>query len=190
MRKKFFHQLKCLTILAAGLFASVAVCGQPQQQKPTVSDTAKTNVVAPAMTSSDTALIKQQLKVIRTAIRNAQRAYIRESCGTCGECCFTDADYEAFKYYKIAKNVANEIVTRKEIKEAILVLRKLPVDIREITKSLRKPLRKTWEQLGRITCQGTTEAGQKAEMDLANAVDNRVIQRFEDTSWQPVYTAK
>ena len=35
---------------------------------------------------------------------------------------------------------------------------------------LRRPLRPTWRQLGRISREGQTEAGQQAELDIANVV--------------------
>src|SRR2546426_350937 len=34
----------------------------------------------------------------------------------------------------------------------------------------RRPLRLTWSQLGRISREGQTDAGQRAELDIANAI--------------------
>jgi hypothetical protein len=188
MKKQIFQKLKCLTVLA-GLLASVGVWGQPQQ-KPSVSDSSKTKVVTPVMTANDSLLCEKQLKIILTSIKNAQLKHVRLSYGENDGECFTWKNYEKFQLNEVAKIAASEIVTRKEIKEGILQLRKLNVAIKKVTSDLRNPLHDTWSERGRIDPSGQTYAGQQAELDIANAVVDRVIQRFEDTSWQPGSAAK
>jgi hypothetical protein len=60
---------------------------------------------------------------------------------------------------------------KREFVEIILALKSKNVEERRLLfKSCRKPLRKTWAELGRVDPAGQTIAGQRAELLIANAV--------------------
>ena len=113
---------------------------------------------------------------IHEAIMAAQKANVRESSGTDSYECFTGRDYSNFRSAKTADKIAAELLAQREIQAAILTLRKKSVAQREeIVKQWRCPLRKTWAQLGRISREGQTDAGQQAETDIANAVVDAIL---------------
>ena len=124
--------------------------------------------------------------VIREQIMAAQKLHVRESSGTYAYQCFTSEDYQQFRLGKVAEKVAEKVVARKDVQAAIVALRAMPTAERDkLLATWRRPLRKTWSELGRITAEGQTLAGQKAEIEIANAVVNAVLACCCDPEWKP-----
>jgi len=124
--------------------------------------------------------------IIPTEIAAEQKSHIRESHGTYAYECFTDADYTNFQQNKVADELTSELMAKTNIQAAILTLRKMPSD--EIDKTLdqwRQPLHKTWRELGKISAEGQTEAGQSAEIVIANTIINAIQKRCHDPNWHP-----
>ena len=118
------------------------------------------------------------INAIPRAIREAQRIHVKESWGEQAGECFAEEDYQLFKRERRAEKIAAEVVRLPEVRAAILTLQSTPEqERRRISDTWRKPLRKTWADLGRITREGQTEAGQRAELDIANAIVNLVLKQ-------------
>lgn len=108
---------------------------------------------------------------IVAVIQGAQKSNVRASYGEYAYQSFTDLDYQVFVEDGLAKKIAAHFVRDRRFMEAVLALRQMPeLERQRFLQSCRKPLHQTWAQLGRITNAGQTEAGQRAECDIANAV--------------------
>jgi hypothetical protein len=104
-------------------------------------------------------------------IQRAQKANVRPSFGEYAYQSFTDQDYRSFTEEGQAWKIAARLVRDRAFMEAVLALQQMPEeDAQSLLKSDRKPLHATWSQLGRISAAGQTEAGQRAELDIANAI--------------------
>jgi len=108
---------------------------------------------------------------IEALIKKAQKQYVRESYGEWAHQCFTDLDYQAFIRNQRPQRIARGLKGNRKFMEAVMALKSLPDEEQApFIEDLRRPLRPTWRQLGRISREGQTEAGQRAELDIANAV--------------------
>ena len=115
---------------------------------------------------------------IPAAIREAQRQYVRESWGEQAGECFTDDDYTEFNRQRLPEKIVAEVLGKPQVQAAIITLRKTPeADRRNLTDTWRKPLRPTWAQMSRISREGQTDAGQRAETDIANAIVDAVLKQ-------------
>jgi len=109
-------------------------------------------------------------------IERLQKKYVRESYGELAHQCFTDIDYQAFTMDKRPQKIANKLKGNRKFMEAVLALKAMPEEERaQFISGCRRPLRKTWAQIGRISREGQTVAGQRAEIDIANAVADTVL---------------
>jgi hypothetical protein len=105
-----------------------------------------------------------------TEIKAAQKKQVRESSGPEAYECFTLADYRAFQEGKVAQKTAEAMKQNRKFMEGVLALgAQADSALAEFIASCRKPLRPTWGQLGRISPEGQTDAGNAAEFDIANA---------------------
>jgi hypothetical protein len=136
--------------------------------------------VSPQSTVNSTPVAVGSIQAIPAAIAAAQKANVPESWGTEAYQCFTEADYSAFKSNGSAARIAAKVIAKPEILAAIPVLRGMSkVQLAKTTAEWRRPLRKTWEQLGRISREGQTDAGQRAELDIAIGITAAVLGQLE-----------
>ena len=114
-----------------------------------------------------------------SVIKYYQDKYVRKSYGIYAYECFTDIDFNAFIDNKITEKI------RDELKKSRL-LDKLVKDFRGLNETERNQLfnrglatyQPTWSELGRISEEGQTLAGQKAQKDIADAIVNLVRERL------------
>jgi len=126
----------------------------PDQQK-----TATTNEVGPELLVG---IIKQQ-----------QRANVRKSYGKLAGQCFTDADLERFVHLQRPLKIANALRRRPQFRKLVLAIKNLPQRGRdELFDRCSTISRPTWAELGRVSSAGQTEAGQSAEILIAQAIVN------------------
>lgn len=134
--------------------------------------------------SGDTLILPGDISVLKSVVEQMQLSYVPASHNEFD--CVTDVMYNRFREGNSAQKIAAEIVKLKEIQAAILTLRAMPAaDMKKEVSKLRRPLRKTWGQLGRISSEGQTDAGQKAELLIANAIADKVLQCCQDPGWTP-----
>jgi hypothetical protein len=104
-------------------------------------------------------------------IKDAQRKNVRESYGELAGQCFTDADLEQFVDAQRPSQIAEEYRADKSFLAIVIALQKLtPEERQAILTAAKKPLRPTWGELGRVSREGQTEAGRKAEILIAEAI--------------------
>lgn len=110
-------------------------------------------------------------------IHREERASIRESWGEEHAQCFTWDDLKEFQQKEIHNRVATGLKTSNEFKAIIRALRNLPyIDREALLQRARGAFRPTWAELGRISREGTTEAGQKAGKLLAGAIADAAVE--------------
>jgi len=125
--------------------------------------------------SADAPLKSGNESNVVTAIEIAQKSNVRESCGPEADESFTDADYQEFTARKMPRKIAQSLRSDRKFMEGVLALREKPAAERgAFIQSCRRALRPTWAELGRISCEGQTDAGQAAELDIANAVADMI----------------
>lgn len=100
-----------------------------------------------------------------------QRLYVKESWGESAYQSFTDTDLKAFTEANQPARIVDELKHDNEFLQIVLAIRAMdPAARQRFLNACRKPLHQTWAQLGHITKDGQTEAGQKAELMIANAI--------------------
>jgi hypothetical protein len=108
---------------------------------------------------------------LREIVENEIRDHVRQSWGELRGQNFSDEDYDRFKRDDIPGQIVAQLRTNKVFHAALTKVRAMtPEERTSYLKRCRAPLRKTWAELGEISRAGTTEAGQKAELDIANAI--------------------
>lgn len=110
-------------------------------------------------------------------IHREERANIRESWGEERAQCFTWDDLKDFQQKDTATHVATRLKRSDEFREIVKAIRDLPyIDREALLQRARGAFRPTWAELGRISREGTTEAGQKAGQELAVAVVDAAVE--------------
>ena len=108
---------------------------------------------------------------LREIIENQIRDNVRESYGELAGQNFSDVDYERFKRDKVPDQIVSILRPHPKFKAAVEKVRAMQTADREAyLKSCRRSLRKTWAEIGEVSPKGTTEAGKRAETDIANAI--------------------
>lgn len=110
-------------------------------------------------------------------IKNAQQQNVRESFGKWEGQCFTDRDYDAFRRSERPQRIARNLKGNRKFICAVIALKAMPEKERvRFIEGCRRPLRPTWAQLGRISREGQTVAGQQAELEIADAVADTALE--------------
>ena len=104
-------------------------------------------------------------------IQDQQRSSVKESCGVEAYQCFTDSNLNDFIKTNVPTQITEKLKANNEFIEVVLSVQAMrPNDQQKLLSSCQQPLRKTWAQLGRISCEGQTDAGQRAEVLIASAI--------------------
>lgn len=126
------------------------------------------DIVAAQVVKPDDLVVAGRLPEI---VKEQQRKHVKESYGELAYQCFTDADLQRFKDTKSAERIAEGLKTQKDFLQIVLALKRLPTpECQAILDRSQKPLRPTFSELGKISREGQTEAGQNAELLIAEAV--------------------
>jgi gas vesicle protein len=108
-------------------------------------------------------------------IQEQQRKNVRESWGELAHECFTDNDLDRFVQNKATERITESLKRDPQFLDIVLAIRKMqPGERSALLISADKPLRPTWREIGRISREGQTEAGQDAERMIATAIVNLV----------------
>jgi len=104
-----------------------------------------------------------------TIIEELQRSEVKQSQNEFIN--FSADDLEHFKNNKVAEGAALSLKTDPHFLDVVSAIRKADPSSRStLLRTADKPLRKTWRELGRITTEGQTDAGQEAEKFIAKSV--------------------
>ena len=110
-------------------------------------------------------------------IGRQQAKHVRESFGQAAHECFTSSDLELFRERRTPMQIGLAVARLSEFHSIVKELASLPSAERgRLLAGLRRPLRPTWAELGRITRRGQTDAGNLAERLIADAIVDLVEQ--------------
>jgi ribosomal protein S18 len=108
-----------------------------------------------------------------SVIKYYQEKHVRKSYGTYAYQCFTSDDYTSFCNDKITEKIRSELKRSKLLDKLVNEIGKLGES--ERTQLLNKGLttyQPTWSELGRISEEGQTVAGQQAQKEIAATIVN------------------
>jgi predicted small secreted protein len=114
---------------------------------------------------------KNKPEQLISIIQEQQRKNVKESWGELAYQCFTDDDLARFIKNKRTEQIRESLKRDPEFLDVVLAIRQMePSERKKLLISADKPLRPTWAELGRISREGQTEAGQEAERMIATAI--------------------
>lgn len=132
---------------------------------------AEERVPSPAKTTGET------VERLRAIVRAEQKRNIRESWGEYAHECFTTDDLQRFKRRDTAGMIADRLRATAELSRAVAPLvGRSRSEIVNLLSPLRRPLRPTWAELGRISREGQTGSGNQAERLIAEAIVDMAIE--------------
>ena len=115
-------------------------------------------------------------------VKEAQRSHVKESYGEEAGQAFTDADLAKFQSDDIPAMVVSSLMRDRHFIRVVIAIQKMdPLSQQELLNSAQKPLRPTWAQLGKISSEGQTDAGQQAEKLIAKSVVEKVSELLTKT---------
>jgi hypothetical protein len=112
-------------------------------------------------------------------IRGEQRKNVKKSTGIEADQCFTNVDLERFESAGQPSKVASGLKGSPAFRKLAEEVKKMPPgDRKALLDSARKISHPTWAEQGRITSDGSgqTEAGQRAELLIANAIVDALVE--------------
>lgn len=111
-------------------------------------------------------------------VKGKQKQYVRESYGEMAHQCFTDDDLDRFIHKRVVDRITQEIDNDPVFDDIVLAVKNLSeYEQAALLDSASKTYKPTWAQMGSINIAGQTEAGQKAEKMIAEAICNLVRKR-------------
>ena len=108
-------------------------------------------------------------------IKYYQDEYVRKSYGTYAYQCFTNDDYNAFRDNKVTEKIRNELKKSRSLGKLVKEIGKLnETELNQLLSRGLSTYQPTWSQLGRISEEGQTVAGQQAQKDIAITIVNLI----------------
>jgi len=108
---------------------------------------------------------------IAAYIQRYQHLAVRPSYGKYEGECFSDKEYQDFLSTKSALAIVTEFKAGSDYVDLCAALSDMTPPFREaLLTRMSKLCRKTWTELGRISSEGTTAPGQKAELMIADMI--------------------
>jgi hypothetical protein len=106
---------------------------------------------------------------LRDQIEALQRRHVRESISPYD--CFTDRDLASFIAAGTPARAADSLRQSPRFQPIVEEIRRMTrLDRNTLLSAARKPLHKSWTELGRVGPEGQTDAGVRAELLIASAV--------------------
>lgn len=150
------------------------------------------HVHQPQTNASNQTKSGQNPNALVSIIQNKQKLHVKESWGELAHECFTDNDLKNFISNRTASRISLELKHNPQFLDVVFAIRKMEHSERlALLKSANKPLRDTWAKLGKITREGQTLAGQKAEQLIAQAIVDLVntLIKLPEREFKQLYDA-
>ncbi len=165
----------------AGIFAIIAafIGGWIQfpnvninnNQNITIDNPLKGEVVTSITRCQSPAESQVKARQIISIIQNLQRDKVKESWGELAYQAFTDDDLDKFYRDKVTDSIKQGLSKDNNFQEVVAAIGCLSPDSRLVLLTeAKKPLHRTWAEMGKISREGQTDAGQTAELVIASAV--------------------
>lgn len=131
-------------------------------------------VTAPASGTTAIAAVLPAERLL-DIVKTAQETHVKASWGELAGQSFTDADLQAFQSRGRAQIIAAGIAETQQFQSVVRALRSLDqLAQQKLLESARQPLHPTWQEMGYISRDGQTDAGQMAERLIAAEIVDRV----------------
>jgi hypothetical protein len=113
-------------------------------------------------------------------IGEKQKQEVRESSGVWSQDCFSDDDLNEFVETDRAAKIAQALKKSKRFQAVVEIIKNMPAGEQQaFLNSCRRALRPTWREIGSISREGQTEAGNQAELLIAQAIVDLVKELIE-----------
>lgn len=129
------------------------------------------------LTSSDggvdvqTPLPNRSAYSLISVIKIEQKARVKESRGERSSECFTEQDLNNFHNFQVTDKITRSLRQNKTFLDVVRLLKKMPAgDQEKILDEASRTYKPTWSQIGKVDPSGQTEAGQRAEKEIAEAI--------------------
>jgi len=110
-----------------------------------------------------------------SVIKYYQDEHVRKSYGTYAYQCFTNDDYNSFRNDKVTDKIEIELKKSRLIDKLVKEIGKSEDTERdELLNRALVTYQPTWSELGRISGEGQTVAGQQAQKDIAFTIVNLI----------------
>lgn len=108
---------------------------------------------------------------LEQVIKQEQQQYVRESYGTERYQCFTDDDLTSFKGKNTLADIEQRLRQSRDFIKIVQGLKAKPEPERHaLLLAARNAYQPSWEELGRISSEGQTRAGQEAQRMICTAI--------------------
>lgn len=109
-------------------------------------------------------------------IKTKQQRYVKESYGIQKHQAFTEEDLDKFEKANIPLKITKSIKNDSDFIDVVLSIKKLPRSERQdLIKIGFSTYKRTWGEIGKISKDGQTDAGQLAEKMISSAIMNLVV---------------
>jgi len=106
-------------------------------------------------------------------IKSKHSQYVKTSYSESN--CFTDADLEKFRNNKIPNQIVADLMKNNAFIDLIISIKGIsPTDRQELLERCSKIAKLTWANLGKVSPNGQTEAGNQAELLISEAIVNKI----------------
>ncbi len=123
------------------------------------------------VTSVNSDVLDVKPEKIIDIIKEQQALYVKNSDGIYANQCFTDSDLVRFNAKGILVIVGENLRKSGEFHSVALVINKMnTVDRQKLLLRAQNTFKPTWAELGKISSEGQTDAGQTAEKLIAQAI--------------------
>lgn len=165
---------------------------QPPEPTPTPAPSPtinNTNTPQPPTPTPTLPLTKADLLI--QIITEQQQENVRESYGELAGQNFSDVDLKEFIRNRAAQNIAEQLKSDNRFLDVVLAIKRLsPSERQQLLQRGLNTHKPTWAQLGKVDPKGQTEAGQKAEKMIAEAIVTLVkkLSQLPDEEIRKLYT--
>ena len=106
---------------------------------------------------------------LQTVIKEKQEKRVKKSQNV--NICFNEEDFKKFVNGKIPEIVVNELMLDNSFIDLVISIKKMnPTERQQLLDSSSTIAKQTWTEMDKISPEGQTEVGQKAELLIANAI--------------------
>jgi len=104
-------------------------------------------------------------------IKEQQSFFVKKSYGEYSSQCFTDSDLQIFFSKGVIGTVKENLLKNNEFLAIVLAIKEMnPVERQTLLVRAQNTFKPTWAELGRISSDGQTDAGQTAEKLIAKSI--------------------
>jgi len=149
---------------------------QVEQLKNRPVETASSQSSSRPETSKSSTVKPEELLEI---IKSQQKAEVKASSGESASTSFTTDDLKEFKRKNVPESVANKLKGDSHFIDVVLAIKQMePTPRQKLLNQGMETYKKTFDQLGQVSREGQTNAGQEAEQLIAKAVVDLVKELY------------